>query len=135
MRLGLAAGSRATNGGAAMIVKCLLAGAVIAAISLGAAQAADVRSFTTEIDLLEDCQSGDVGKRFACAGYIAGVADALDASRSVDGVPACVPIQVELGQVKDTVVRYLEQHPAVRNTSAASLVRVAINNAWHCGNP
>ncbi len=118
-----------------MIVKCLLAGAVIAAISLGAARAADVRTFTTGSDLLEDCQGGDVGKRFACTGYIAGVADVLDATRSVDGLPACVPIKVELGQVKDAVVLYLEHHPAVRDTSAASLVLVAINDAWHCGKP
>ncbi len=118
-----------------MIVKCLLAGAVIAVISLGVARAADVRSFTTGTDLLEDCQGGDVGKRFACTGYIAGVADVLDANRSVDGLPACVPMEVELGKVKDTVVLYLKQHPEVRNTSAASLVVVAINDAWHCGKP
>ena len=94
-----------------MIGKCLAAGAVIAAISLGSSRAADVRSFTTGTDLLEDCQGGDVGKRFACTAYIAGVADAIDASRSVPGLPACVPEKVELGQVKDAVVHYLERHP------------------------
>ncbi len=118
-----------------MIVKCLAAGAVIAAISLGSSRAADVRSFTTGTDLLEDCQGGDVGKRFACTGYIAGVADTIDASHSVPGLPACVPERVELGQVKDAVVHYLEQHPEQRTDSAAVLVMTAISDAWHCGKP
>ena len=116
-----------------MIVRCLVAGAVIAIASPGEARAADVRSFTTGTDLLEDCQGGNAEKRFAGASYIAGVADSLDAFRSVDGLPACVPQKVELGPVKDTVVHYLEQHPEQRTDSAAALVTIAISDAWHCG--
>ena len=120
--------------GASMMVKCLLAGAAIAAISLGSARAADTASVILSGDeLLSNCLSQDSGRNLLCAGYIAGVADALAVSRVHDGRPPCMPAAATVAQVQDVAVRYLRQHPDYGKTTAAGSVMNAIMAEWKCG--
>ena len=122
------------HGGASMITKSLVAGAVIAAVSLGTARAADTVSVVLSGDqLLSDCSSKDPDRVLLCAGYIAGVADALAISRAIEGRPPCMPAGTTVEQVKDAAVRYLRQHPDYGERTAAGSVMNAIVDEWKCG--
>ncbi len=117
-----------------MITKSLVAGALLAIVSFGPAQAADaVPAILSGDQLLSDCLSKDPGRVLRCASYIAGVADALAVSRYRDGRPPCMPVDATVEQVKDVAVRYLRQHPDYDETTAAGLVMNAIVAEWKCG--
>jgi hypothetical protein len=88
--------------------------------------------------LLEECrtaQSYFSGQRKSldtliapnCMAYVAGISDMLD---DLAGDKRCVPDGVTVGQLVDVVVRYLEQKPEIRHTSAAALAMTAIRNTW-----
>jgi hypothetical protein len=44
----------------------------------------------------------------------------------------CADRNVTTGQAADVVIRFLRDHPGVRNNSAASLARVALKEAFPC---
>ena len=56
-------------------------------------------------------------------GYVTGVADAY---------PNCIPAGVTVGQLFDTALQYLEDHPEKRNLPAATLVTTAISEKFPC---
>ena len=124
--------NRALDGGAAMIVRCLLAGAVIAAISLGAARAEDIQTFTVGTKLFSQCRSSLEAEKLFCLGYIEGVVDAFESIRWEQGSSPCTPVGVNAGQLKDVALLYLERHPEDRHHTGASLVVAAIRKAWDC---
>ena len=68
-----------------------------------------------------------------CTGYIAGVADFLEANRAGNGLPNCIPPDVPLIRVRQTVTRsllhYVATNPHVPH-SAVGLAANAITEAW-----
>lgn len=67
-----------------------------------------------------------------CTGFIAGVVDATEGMRSLQSKPYCVPPEVTLGQLNETVVRYLQANPANRSIAASALVIAAVSDAYGC---
>jgi hypothetical protein len=116
--------------------------AAILAVTLAATGTASAE-FKTGNDLYSECTApADWQRRFLfCYGYIEGIADANDleglresgfmdpkAKRNA----LCLPAGVQLGQLKDVVVQYLEGHPERRHRSAAALVELALSAAFPC---
>jgi len=59
-------------------------------------------------------------------GYVSGVYD------SYAGVLFCPTGSVSLGQVCDIVLKYLQDHPEVRNKPANEIVVDALKEVWPC---
>ena len=59
-------------------------------------------------------------------GYIQGVSDSLNGNRF------CLPRGVNVGQLGDVVIRYLEAHPEWRYYSGNALVIDALEEAFPC---
>lgn len=96
---------------------------LVAALVSGSAHA----QFYSGNDLLEklDNNSSVVQRMFAL-GYVAGVLD------TVIGVQVCPPDQVQIGQAKDVVHRWLQNNPDKRQFSASSIVIFALKQSWPC---
>jgi hypothetical protein len=67
-----------------------------------------------------------------CRGYVAGVADILE-NREVAGYRACIPTTtVEIGKLGDIVTNFLRDHAEERQRTGASLVALALSQAFPC---
>ena len=87
-------------------------------------------SFYSGNDLFGYC-AGEVRNSDHCLGYTTGIVDAL-ASGSIFGWKACVPEQVSAAQVRDIVVKYLQDNPQDRHYSAAAIAAKALSIAFPC---
>ena len=107
--------------------------AVCSCILVFSAAAAHAEHFLTGNDLYRVCQGSGVDGG-VCTGYVIGVFDQWAAGRAAGpfAKPACLPPGVGSGQLKDVVVRYLRDHPEVRDQSAWALVVHAMIEAWNC---
>lgn len=65
-----------------------------------------------------------------CVGYIAGVADGLETMQELAGRKSCTPDAITQGQIRDVVKKYITEHPEKRHYTAASIVIMAIINAY-----
>jgi hypothetical protein len=84
-------------------------------------------------DLLRDCSDRNNVTSFSfCLGYINGLRDGVVfASVGLGAKPSFeISEKVELGQLKDVVVRYLNEHPEERHQHAAVLVHRALVKAF-----
>ena len=75
-------------------------------------------------DLYSMCE----GQSVACAGYVAGMADAFVR----DGTLCLPPTNVTTRQLADVVMAYLRAHPEARGYSAASVGHVAFTQMFPC---
>jgi Rap1a immunity proteins len=91
--------------------------------------------------LLRKCQSTQQVDTMFCIWYILGVVDLvglIQGSIDKDGKSdwkyhaVCLSSQVERGQMRDVVLKYLVDHPERRDEPAAQLVVVALIKAWAC---
>jgi hypothetical protein len=68
-----------------------------------------------------------------CTGYVAGIADSLEANRIANGLRNCIPPDVPLIRVRQMVtrslLRYVAENPHVPH-SGAGLAALAIKDAW-----
>jgi hypothetical protein len=70
-----------------------------------------------------------------CLGFILGAHDAVRDAQELGflaGKIHCTPTNATTGQVRDVVVRYLEEHPAERHINASALVADALREAFPC---
>lgn len=85
--------------------------------------------------LLERCQS-DAGSshNIYCLGYVAGIADVFGERGSVlhGHYRACMPPGATNGQLRDVVVKWLQQYPERRHYDADSLVAAALSRTFPC---
>ncbi len=100
--------------------------------------------FLTGNDLLKICQQETKGDTAYCMGFILGVTDVLgDASftfihsekatvESMVRTP-CFPKETTPEQLRDVVVKFLVDHPAVRHQPAESLVYRSFEFSCHSG--
>jgi hypothetical protein len=75
---------------------------------------------------------GSIDEQEQCVGYLEGVVDGADELRVGMGKPACVRAGVEVRQIRDVVVKYLEDNPQDRDGDAWLLVISAVGKAWGC---
>lgn len=67
----------------------------------------------------------------ACYFYSTAVADVL-ATTVVNNFRACIPKAVKSEQVRDVVIKFLDDHPELRHYAASGLVAEAISKAFPC---
>ena len=84
--------------------------------------------FMTGNQLHSKLNSTDVSERIQALGYIQGVFDAGQHFRH------CAPdnIGITAGQIKDIVLKYLNDRPALRNITADLLIIDALKQIWPC---
>ena len=103
------------------------------AAALATTASPTVPSFESGNSIYSSC-AGTGTHYTACLGYITGVADTylyLQVTRRLPQM-ICFPLGVTQGQIVDTVVRFLVDHPESRHTTASSLVRDALKSAFPC---
>ena len=102
----------------------------LASLPAPAARAA----FYSGDDLWAQCSGSgkDLFSDGLCAGFVAGIADAMGAS-TVFGRRACIPVSVTVEQPVDVVKRFLGPHPEMRQYyTAVFLVVQALADAFPC---
>lgn len=108
---------------------------------LGLSSTGKAASFESGNKLLEKCKGENNIDFGICVGYITAVSDeiAFEEKRYavVNGKPiamlrACVRNGVTAGQLRDIVVKYLTEHPEIRDYSAEGPVGVALASAFPC---
>jgi hypothetical protein len=96
--------------------------------------------------LLQDCQGGGVPQEAqdlaglsqwgTCVGYIAAVLDTMSnaslTAGSINPQKLCVPENVQLSQLRDTVQLWLRNHPEKRDLAASFLVFQALKEKFPC---
>ena len=87
-------------------------------------------SFLSGNKLFDSC-AGVVRRPGHCTGYTTGIVDAL-ASGPIYGWEACVPEKVTAAQVRDIVVKYLQDNPQDRHYLAAGIAAKALSIAFPC---
>lgn len=96
-------------------------------------------SFVDGNDLLQKCSTRERDAAYFqnqsyCMGYIVGVSDAAEFFQTAPGMPqlVCLPSNVTSGQLKDVVVKYLQDNPAKRHEDAESLILTSLAINFRC---
>lgn len=95
---------------------------LIAALAASPAYA----QFYSGNDLLEKLNDTNPAQRMFALGYVAAVID------TVIDVQVCPPDQIQVGQVRDIVHRWLQNNPDKRQFTASSIVIHALKQSWPC---
>ena len=113
-------------------MKRTVAAAFLATVISGEA-GAQLKAFIDGDLLLERCRKTRGTYDFGyCNGYVTGIADLLANNNPVNGFRACIPSNVTLGHVRDTVASWLERNPQHRHNPADFLVPSALSEAFPC---
>jgi hypothetical protein len=107
------------------MIRFLFTGVVT--LMVGSSAIARDDAFFDGNDLYKTCQQVDGPSIARCIGYIDGVTDEMLAYLGGKG---CLPPGLTESKLHDVVVGYLRDHPAERNSSAATVVGAAIQRAW-----
>jgi hypothetical protein len=125
---------------------------IMALIFLGVNSAPAIASFKSGNELFANCQAPDIGNirmpdyesDGICIGYIMGVADSISGreiyTAKVEGAPGGIAVQsracfresVTVGQIRDVVIKWMQNHPQLRDVSADTLVGLALSQAFPC---
>lgn len=89
-------------------------------------------AFMTGNTLLSHCDEPDAIGTTYCVAYVVGIADMMNDGISIGGRRACLPGGVTSFQVRDIAVAYLRRNPQSRHYIAASIVAVALADAFPC---
>ena len=122
--------------------RLILAAALLASATIARAQDPNAHYFTGNY-LYEAYQEynklahkGEPGKRIEFGfytGYVSGIVDSELLRVQQGGKPAwCQPDNAELQQYYDIVGQYIESHPDRRQFHRATLVYLALAQAWPC---
>ena len=86
--------------------------------------------------LLQECKGSSGFEQGVCAGFVGGVADALDGPEKGFGENQfCTSIEgmgITNGQIRDVVVKWLNNNPSERHYSGWSVVVAALSEAFPC---
>jgi hypothetical protein len=117
------------------MMKWALLGAAAAAISCSnVAAQSETLTFKDGNSLYRDCTSESSVLQAACGGYIIGVSDSHQAIFSaLDASPSyCLRTGVNVTQLKDVVVQFLQRNPQLRDYSAPTVIIPALQEAFPC---
>ncbi|WP_294189049.1 Rap1a/Tai family immunity protein [uncultured Sphingomonas sp.] len=67
-----------------------------------------------------------------CIAYIAGAVDMFTTWQMVGKAPQCMPDNATAGQIRDVVVKYLQDHPTKRAEPGSLLVASALLEGFNC---
>lgn len=107
-----------------MIKRILIATALVVA-----SLSSPVQAFTGN-ELKRNCGDTDVNYGL-CIGFILGVVDGVLIDTPPDSI-ICIPDGVSFGQMKDIVLKYMNDNPANLHFPGASLVFYALGEAFPC---
>lgn len=88
--------------------------------------------FVTGNELLRKCLDKSTTYKGVCASYIEGVVDNFNNMLEAAKMPQCIRPTTEAGQIRDATMKYLHNHPSLRDLNAALLVVGAMRKEWHC---
>lgn len=94
---------------------------------------ASAGNFENGNSLYKNCQ-GDTFEQTRCMAYISAIADVLGGKsyNSVAGYVACIPLRVNLDQLRSILVKWLNNNPQYRHYAAPGLVAAAFEEAFPC---
>lgn len=114
-----------------MTPKTVAIGAALALVLVSAAASAQAAvSWMNGYELKEYCQKSS-WERGICLGFTSAVANIV-ANEPVAGWRACIPDGVTRGQLRDIMVKFLDDHPEKLHHSAASLAARAYEEVFPC---
>ena len=93
---------------------------------------APVGAYLTGKQLYEQCTAEKETSASICAGYLMGIADALDFSRSIGKRTQCIPKDAGPTQLRDIVVEALKAHPDQQGLPAAQVSSEIFGAAFGC---
>ena len=106
------------------------------AVFLGLCSGAQAEGyFKNGNQLYLECNSANTYDVAICLGYVMGILDQIELYADVSKTQTCIPANVTAGQVKDVVVKQMNDDPANRNLPASSIVFEAAFKAWGCEPP
>ena len=91
-----------------------------------------VGAYLTGKQLYEQCTSDKEASASVCAGYLMGIADALDFARSMGKQAQCIPKDAGPLQLRDVVVEALKAHPDQEGLPAAQVSSEIFGAAFGC---
>jgi len=83
-------------------------------------------------ELYHRCQEPDTANKGLCNGYIIGAWEALDAYLLTDKLRICARTHVTKGQIIAVTLKWIEQHPELRDVNASLIVGRAMSDAFPC---
>lgn len=91
--------------------------------------------FDTGNDLYTNCSSEPTDAKSTfnvglCFGYIRGIADNMNLATDIRSSPTCIPGGADTRQIKDVVMKYMDDHPDRRDMPAVMIVTLALVSAW-----
>jgi hypothetical protein len=84
-------------------------------------------------ELLRYCTATIGAYMLYCFGYIEAVTDSLLEKDRVGGTEACTPIAADDVQLRNLVVKFLQNNPTMRPMAAPALVARALHEGFPCG--
>ena len=90
--------------------------------------------FETGRDLYQKCRAAGTASQVFCFGFIIGIADVME-DNPLDGRSACIPKDATIQQVTETVIRFLENNPDIRDFTGESLTVQALSEKYPCARP
>jgi hypothetical protein len=85
--------------------------------------------------LLKICRGGNAGQEGYCLGYVTGISDGITTLQMLKPphwTPICKPDWVTDRQLRDVVVKYLDDHPEDLHEPISLLTVLAMRSAWPC---
>lgn len=91
---------------------------------------AQAQSWATGNDVKEACHSDSYHDRGYCLGFAIAIAAVV--TRPFGPWKACYPTGVTAGQLRDVMVKFLDDHPELLHVNATSLPARAYTEAFPC---
>ena len=83
-------------------------------------------------ELLQYCTATIGAYMLYCFGYIEAVTDSLLEKDSIGGTDACMPVVADDVQLRNLVVKFLQNNVGIRPMPAPALVARALHEAFPC---
>jgi len=81
------------------------------------------------------CRSSASLEQGMCLGYAVASYGALMDDPKYNGAQICPPAKIARGQIRDVVLKRMQDHPEERHLSARVVIFRALKNAWPCAGP
>ncbi len=85
-------------------------------------------------EFLKWCTNTPEGTELACFGFLHATAEMIKLVREIgtDAAFPCLPDNATVGQYRDIVVRWLNEHPELRHEQALAAVIISLQEAFPC---
>jgi Rap1a immunity proteins len=104
----------------------ILAVAIVISLAFFAGETKAAGVFHSGNTLYAKCTSPETYDRAYCLGYLVGAVDMME------GDEACTPQGMTAGQVQDIFLKYMREHPELRDKRADHLIIVIFGTLYPC---